>query len=67
MTTTMPNKNERLEAKAQEVYSKSFAELAPEERIRVGGMVGGQLKGGEMAYPEAAPPPPEVKFGEKNT
>ena len=28
--------------------------------------VGGGLRGGDMAEPEKAPPPPEVKFGEDN-
>lgn len=62
----MKDKDERLEAKAQEMFGKPFAELEPHDRIRVGGSVGGELRGGELAEPEKAPPPPEVKFGEKN-
>lgn len=62
----MPDKDERLEKMAQEMHGKPFAELSPEEKIKVGGRVGGQLRGGELAEPELAPPPPEVQFAEKN-
>ncbi len=62
----MPNKDERLEQKAQELFGKPFKECESEERIKVGQHVGGQLKGGEMADPAKAPGPPPVTFGEKN-
>jgi hypothetical protein len=51
---------------AQEMFGKKFDELEPHDRQRVGGKVGGELRGGDLADPDRAPPPPEVKFGEDN-
>jgi hypothetical protein len=46
---------------AQEMFGKPFADLEPHERVRAGGKVGGGIKGGDLADPERAPPPPDVK------
>ncbi|WIA15228.1 hypothetical protein OEZ85_001904 [Tetradesmus obliquus] len=51
---------------AQEMFGKSFDELEPHDRQRVGGKVGGGLRGGQLADPDRAPEPPAVKFGEDN-
>eukprot|EP00882_Tetradesmus_deserticola_P001999 GHRQ01002145.1.p3 GENE.GHRQ01002145.1~~GHRQ01002145.1.p3 ORF type:complete len:107 (+),score=33.63 GHRQ01002145.1:58-378(+) len=51
---------------AQEMFDKSFDELEPHDRQRVGGKVGGGLRGGQLADPDRAPEPPAVKFGEDN-
>jgi hypothetical protein len=50
----------------QEKFGKSFDELEPHDRQKVGGTVGGELRGGQLAHPERAPEPPKVKFGEDN-
>ena len=34
--------------------------------LQVGGVKGGQARGGHSAEPDRAPPPPDVKFGEDN-
>lgn len=58
---------ERKEEIAQEMFDgKSFDELEPHDRQRVGGKVGGSLRGGGLADPDRAPDPPAVKFGEDN-
>ena len=46
---------------------KPFDQLDAHQRVQVGGTVGGELRGGDPAEPERAPPPPDVKFGEDNT
>jgi hypothetical protein len=50
----------------QERFGVPFEELTPHDRQKVGGTVGGELRGGELAHPERAPEPPKVKFGEDN-
>eukprot|EP00775_Hariotina_reticulata_P008812 gene8812-8991_t len=71
---------EQKEKIAQEMFGKSFAELEPHDRIRVGGKarpdsssriycngnVGGGVTGGSLAEPDRAPEAPAVKFGEDN-
>ena len=47
---------------AERLYGKKFDELSTNEQRGVGGGV----RGGDLADPERAPPPPEVKFGEDN-
>lgn len=60
------DKDQRLEEEAQKMFGKSFQELEPHDRVRVGGKVGGGVRGGDMADPDRAPEPPQVKFGEDN-
>ncbi|PNH11123.1 hypothetical protein TSOC_002082 [Tetrabaena socialis] len=57
---------EELNRIAQEKFGKSFDECTAHERIQVGGVKGGQARGGHSADPDRAPPPPDVKFGEDN-
>ncbi|KIY95055.1 hypothetical protein MNEG_12907 [Monoraphidium neglectum] len=61
------DKDRKLEQAAQEMFGKSFDECESHERVRVGGKVGGGVRGGDMADPDRAPKPPAVKFGEDNT
>ena len=60
------DRDAKKEQAAQELFGKSFEECNAHERVRVGGKVGGGIRGGELAHPERAPEPPAVKFGESN-
>jgi len=51
---------EMKEKYAQDHYGKKFDELSTNEQKGVGG----SLRGGDLADPDRAPPPPDVKFGE---
>jgi hypothetical protein len=50
------------EETAERLYGKKFEELSTNEQRGVGG----GIRGGDLAEPERAPPPPDVKFGEDN-
>jgi hypothetical protein len=48
---------------AQEKFGKPFEELSTHEKQAVGGVHAGSIRGGDLAEPEKAPPPPEVCVG----
>ncbi|KAG2440932.1 hypothetical protein HXX76_003785 [Chlamydomonas incerta] len=66
MVNQDPENMQELNKIAQDKFGKSFEECDAHERIQVGGVKGGHARGGHSADPDRAPPPPEIKFGEKN-